>query len=296
MIPQPPKVVLNDEIANLDSATHQRLRRAASPRTVEAKKPSPTIPPSLTRTRRTTQTKHTVSPELKGYQNYLFQLKSQTLPLHKLLSSAPKVVFTRDWQLAREESKQLRVLSRIDELKAANMWSLRQLRPAPTPRPGVSQWDLLMEEMKWMSEDFREERRWKVGMAYTMAKWVMDWHNAPDKSVLCVDRKKARLKAASKNITANEPVINVLPTDDVVMSEAVESTTEITDTASPILNITSSTTPAEPSDAMVVDPPSTDTLTVPVVQQITSTAQPSASISTPIVQSQIQLLYQPLQL
>ncbi|KAJ3062062.1 hypothetical protein HDU99_005344, partial [Rhizoclosmatium hyalinum] len=67
------------------------------------------------------------------------------------------------------------------------------------------------------------------------------------------------------------------------MSEAVEATTEITDTASPILNITSSTTPAEPSDVMVVDPPSTDTLAVPVVQQITSSAQPSASISTPIV-------------
>jgi hypothetical protein len=37
-----------------------------------------------------------------------------------------------------------------------------------------------------MSEDFRLERKWKVAVAYQLAHACLEWHNAPDKSLLTV--------------------------------------------------------------------------------------------------------------
>lgn len=37
-----------------------------------------------------------------------------------------------------------------------------------------------------MRTDFKEERKWKVAMAYTISRAVMDWHWAEDKSTVCV--------------------------------------------------------------------------------------------------------------
>jgi hypothetical protein len=37
-----------------------------------------------------------------------------------------------------------------------------------------------------MSEDFRQERRWKIATAFNVAKWVLAWHEALDRSALCI--------------------------------------------------------------------------------------------------------------
>ncbi|KAJ3131087.1 chromatin modification- protein VID21 [Physocladia obscura] len=151
---------------------------------------------------------HAAHPDFKGYHSYAFQLRSQSAPLCKLLNSAHKVVSTRDWQLAREESKQLKVLTRIDELKAQNMWSLRQMKATLEPKREAAHWDYLLEEMKWMSEDFREERRWKIGMSYTIAQWVMDWHTATDKSSLCINRSNQKLQRHRSSISIPADIDN----------------------------------------------------------------------------------------
>ncbi|KAI8615930.1 hypothetical protein BC830DRAFT_245080 [Chytriomyces sp. MP71] len=44
--------------------------------------------------------KHTDLLHKPGYQLYAFQLKAQAQPLHKLLSTAQKVVMTKDWQVS----------------------------------------------------------------------------------------------------------------------------------------------------------------------------------------------------
>ncbi|KAJ3351077.1 chromatin modification- protein VID21 [Entophlyctis luteolus] len=146
---------------------------------------------------------------------YAFQLKTQGLPLCRLLSSAHKVVSTKDWQLAREEAKQLKVLSRIDELKASNLWSFRQLKRAPAPKRAPAAWDMLLREMEWMSEDFRQERRWKIAMARVVAGWIMDWHASADKSLLCV-RVRAHSTEIPRETKHSSPQSTALPSQDTL--------------------------------------------------------------------------------
>lgn len=42
-------------------------------------------------------------------------------------------------------------------------------RPTALPRRRKTQWDYVLEEMRWLATDFREERKWKVSCARTMA-------------------------------------------------------------------------------------------------------------------------------
>ncbi|TPX77461.1 hypothetical protein CcCBS67573_g01271 [Chytriomyces confervae] len=192
------------------------LADATSTSDLKSIPPSPLL--SKTALKRLDRNRNSIRPELKGYHLYAAQLKAQSQPLHKLLSGAHKAVLTKHWQLAREESKQMKVLTRIDELKANNLWSLRQLKPArPIPRPshGASNWDKLLDEMKWMSEDFRQERKWKVVMASRIVRWVMDWHSAEDKSVLCIKPRPINFLKVEQPAESIETIESVQAASDV---------------------------------------------------------------------------------
>ncbi|KXS21899.1 hypothetical protein M427DRAFT_281361 [Gonapodya prolifera JEL478] len=87
---------------------------------------------------------------------------------------------THEWKLAREEYKHRRVLDRVDELKAAGMWSMRQLKRHREPPRRRTHWDFVLEEMIWMQQDFKQERRWKIATAYAIARAVVEFHAAPN--------------------------------------------------------------------------------------------------------------------
>jgi chromatin modification-related protein VID21 len=95
------------------------------------------------------------------------------------------------------ELRLIRTLDRIEHLKDNGRWSFRQ----PKKQRGVggltkTHWDYLMDEMvcicsckfafptdclfeqKWMRIDFREERKWKMVLAYNLATAVLEWHAA----------------------------------------------------------------------------------------------------------------------
>ncbi|KAH9901614.1 hypothetical protein C8Q73DRAFT_252201 [Cubamyces lactineus] len=100
-------------------------------------------------------------------------------PVHKKLSRANKCLSTRDWSVGMMEMRLIRTFERIEMLKDAGRWSFRQIKK----QRGVgglakTHWDYLLDEMKWMRTDFREERRWKLALAYTLAHAVMEWHEA----------------------------------------------------------------------------------------------------------------------
>ncbi|TCD63291.1 chromatin modification- protein VID21 [Steccherinum ochraceum] len=100
-------------------------------------------------------------------------------PVYKRISKATKCLSTHDWNIAITELRLLRTLERVEQLKDAGRWSFRQ----PKKQRGVggltkTHWDYLLDEMKWMRTDFREERRWKIALAYTLAHAVMEWHEA----------------------------------------------------------------------------------------------------------------------
>ncbi|KAI8996840.1 hypothetical protein BDB01DRAFT_830488 [Pilobolus umbonatus] len=120
---------------------------------------------------------------------YAWQLRATSQPLYKQLQQARKVLTTHDWTLARTELKSIKSISAIENLKKKNMWSLRQLKRHQATTRTKTHWDLLLDEMRWMRVDFKEERKWKMATAYMLSKAVMEWHAAEDKSSVCVQTR-----------------------------------------------------------------------------------------------------------
>lgn len=99
-------------------------------------------------------------------------------PVYKRLPKAMKCLSTKDWTTGMNELKLIRTVERIEFLKDGR-WSFRQ----PKKQRGLGQttkthWDYLLEEMKWMRTDFREERKWKSAVAYNLSTAVLEWHAA----------------------------------------------------------------------------------------------------------------------
>ena len=75
----------------------------------------------------------------------------------------------------------------------------RMTRYSEPPRK-KSHWDYLLQEMEWMSNDFRQERKWKMALAKKTAQAVMKWHkqkegqSARDKKVEQQNLKKIASK------------------------------------------------------------------------------------------------------
>ncbi|KAI0540793.1 hypothetical protein GGR58DRAFT_87840 [Xylaria digitata] len=97
-------------------------------------------------------------------------------PLDQLLHQAHKTVSTPDSYTHILESQACRILRRVYHLQNTDKWSLRQPKRCPEPVRQASHWDIMLQEMKWMRTDFREERKWKMAaasnMAYACAEWV----------------------------------------------------------------------------------------------------------------------------
>ncbi|KAJ3416407.1 chromatin modification- protein VID21 [Chytridiales sp. JEL 0842] len=162
--------------------------------------------------------------DILGYQLQSWQMKVQIQPVSKLLSSAQKIVFTKDWLLAREEAKQLKAIRKIEALKEDSLWSSKQLERQVIPSAGYGHWDNLLTEMKWMREDFRQERKLRLAVAYTMANWVMDWHRSADKQSLCVKSRPVEQRPVNKSLQAaqTELVDDVSPMEIDDRDQSVE--------------------------------------------------------------------------
>ncbi|GMS89537.1 hypothetical protein PENTCL1PPCAC_11712, partial [Pristionchus entomophagus] len=56
-------------------------------------------------------------------------------------------------------------MARIAELRRSGMWSSSRLPLCVEPPRNKTHWDYVLEEVKWMANDFRQERIWKRGAA-----------------------------------------------------------------------------------------------------------------------------------
>ncbi|KAK2785940.1 chromatin modification- protein VID21 [Onygenales sp. PD_12] len=117
--------------------------------------------------------------EDKDYLYTLFQAKAHYPPrsmhLSALLSTAHKTLTTANHFVDYHEQMDCRSLKRIYQLQHANRWPLRQLRRQPEPPRQASHWDILLDHMKWMRMDFREERKWKIAAAKRCADWCAEY-------------------------------------------------------------------------------------------------------------------------
>lgn len=165
---------------------------------------------------------------------YAWQLRANHFPLYKQLQTARKTLTTHDWMLARDELKSVKTIQKIEALKKKNLWGLRQLKQHKAPPRSKTHWDSMMDEMKWMQTDFKQERKWKIAMAYNTARDVMEWHNAEDKSTVCIKSRIPEPITPPTTPTLMEEVSPILPTptkhiDDNTLTEpdtSLEETNE----------------------------------------------------------------------
>lgn len=104
---------------------------------------------------------------------YGFEVKY--LPLARYLQTASKYISTENWCAAREEFRLARVFDRYLELRAAKATTLLQIPQQQYPSRPKTQHDAMLEEIPWMSTDFRCEREWKIKMAHQLAVEARDF-------------------------------------------------------------------------------------------------------------------------
>ncbi|KAJ2997609.1 hypothetical protein NUW58_g606 [Xylaria curta] len=154
-------------------------------------------------------------------------------PLDQLLHQAHKTVSTPDSYTHILDNQACRILRRVYQLQHTDKWSLRQPKRCPEPTRQVCHWDILLQEMKWMRTDFREERKWKIAAASNMAYACAEWVAASEE-----DRKALQVNAvipplASKNTEDTSMVDASIsvgaenhPTPDLIPSGSTDSPLE----------------------------------------------------------------------
>lgn len=185
------------------------IERCNASRILAEQKTAPHIPVAVAKLKTT----KTDPPSL-----YALRLKTRDAALSSTLATAAKTLATHDWQLARDETRLLAVLDRIDALEGQALWPFKQLKQHIAPPRPATQWDAVVASALWLSTDFVQERKWKIAMAYTVAQWVVHWHATPDKSTICVGRPEwvlkklasPRLKPKRKHSVSSGPGVAVV--------------------------------------------------------------------------------------
>lgn len=67
------------------------------------------------------------------------------------------------------------ILKRIEELKSDGKWTNQRLAKCLEPNKRKSHWDYLLDEMRWLAEDFELEKRWKQAMAKKISLAVLKY-------------------------------------------------------------------------------------------------------------------------
>lgn len=161
--------------------------------------------------------------ENEGEEEYLMPLfKHEAMnqcryqPLTRLLSSASKILTTADQYTEWYEHRNLRILSDIQERQNSDRWSLRQLGRSAEPDRPVVHWDVLLGQMKWLRTDFREERKWKLAAARSLANWCAEWvASSPEgRSALQIKAQPPALELSSTCHTTPTPELIPSAEDD----------------------------------------------------------------------------------
>lgn len=179
-------------------------------------------------------------------QDYLFTLflnRAYAPPrgshLNTLLASAHKTLSTSNHLLEYQEQMDCRTLRRIYALQNANRWPLRQMKRSFEPPREGTHWDVLLDHMRWMRTDFREERKWKIAAAKSCADWCAEYVNSdigyrallrvnakiPDPDNAAKDGSKANMNTPPEDAGDDSFAVSH-PTPDLVPSAEEESVSD----------------------------------------------------------------------
>ena len=115
--------------------------------------------------------------------------RSWMKPVEQLVNQAHKTVSTPDQYIPIQEHQACRILRRVYHLQQQDKWSLRQPQRCPEPTRPPSHQDILLQEMKWMRTDFREEGKWKRAVAKNLARDCAEWVAASPEERLALQVK-----------------------------------------------------------------------------------------------------------
>jgi len=161
-----------------------------------------------------------------------FAQNSKTIkPMDQLVNHAHKTVSGVDLQAVALDNQACRILKRVYALQQQDKWSLRQPVRCSEPHRQPSHWDVLLQEMRWMRTDFREERKWKMTVAGNLARSCAEWVSSTRerKEALQV---KASIPRAKGGLLVDDPMTNGVavdegrdtpPTPDLVLSAHSDS-------------------------------------------------------------------------
>ena len=101
-----------------------------------------------------------------------------------------KSITNSDWRLSLNDLKYRKV---VDKINNNSLYSFKQPRKHKLPSTQFDHWDYVLSELKWIQQDFKLEKRWKISMAYIISHAILDYHNAKndfERAKLCVNVKK----------------------------------------------------------------------------------------------------------
>lgn len=154
----------------------------------------------------------------KDYFLPLFTLQAasppHSRPLHSLITSAHKTLSTSNHYTDFHERQNCRILERIFQLQAGDRWSLRQKKRSFEPERPTTHWDVLISHMKWMRTDFREERKWKIAAAKSLADFCAEWVRSSAKVRTGLQIRIRHSRASAEERMAFAPTPDLLPTED----------------------------------------------------------------------------------
>ncbi|KAL8831979.1 MAG: hypothetical protein Q9191_000541, partial [Dirinaria sp. TL-2023a] len=155
--------------------------------------------------------------------------------LHALVGSAHKTLSTADQYTDFQDQQDCWILSKIHHLQSANRWSLRQHeRSVEATRP-KAHWDVLLNHVKWMRTDFREERKWKLAAAKSLADACAHWVASPleVRNLLQVKIRFERPRGGSGSTAGETPELIASAEDDSDATDFESSDLETTKRGAP---------------------------------------------------------------
>ncbi|KAK2820062.1 hypothetical protein FQN49_007757 [Arthroderma sp. PD_2] len=160
------------------------------------------------------------------------------MSLNTLLSTAHKTLDTSNHFLEYHEQMDCRTLKRIYQLQHSGRWALRQLQRSPEPSRQATHWDIMLDHVKWMRMDFREERKWKITAAKRCAEWCAEYVASDEElraSLRVAVKRPAdvaehhhKLNPVDRNMDGNtdEVLPNNHPTPDLIPSADDDSVSD----------------------------------------------------------------------
>uniref|UniRef100_A0A1I7XQP6 Helicase ATP-binding domain-containing protein n=1 Tax=Heterorhabditis bacteriophora TaxID=37862 RepID=A0A1I7XQP6_HETBA len=109
-------------------------------------------------------------------------------------------VNTGETNVEKAAKQEAQVMARIAELRRSGLWTTSRLPLCVEPPRNKTHWDFVLEEMKWMSTDFKMERNFKRNMARKIAVAICRQNREQEMEI---ERAEMRIIKDGKRICAS---------------------------------------------------------------------------------------------